>query len=93
LVHPSLRDVTKYIQRISNKTNSPSTTSLVDEVVLEYRVNNLLHEVRDLKMERDNLRNEIRDLRAQKYDLQNQMHGKQLGGQGFEIQRKYYDDV
>jgi predicted nucleic acid-binding Zn-ribbon protein len=95
LVHPSLRDVTKYIHRISNKTNSPSTTSLVDEVVLEYRVNNLLHEVRDLKMERDNLRNEIRDLRAQKYDLQNQMHGKQLGGheRGFEIQRKYYDDV
>ena len=67
----------------------------MDEVVLEYGVNNLLHEVRDLKIERDNLRNEIRDLRAQKYDLQNQMRGKQLGGhaRGFEIQRKYYGEV
>jgi hypothetical protein len=80
LVHLSLRDVTKYIHRISNKTPSPSTTSLMDEVVLEYRVNSLLHEVRDLKIERDNLKNEIRDLLAQKYDLQNQMRGRQLGG-------------
>lgn len=95
LVHLSLRDVTKYIHRISNKTNSPSSTSLMDEVVLEYRVNNLLHEVRDLKIERDNLKNEIRDLRAQKYVLQNQVRGKQLWGheRGFEIQRKYYGDV
>jgi predicted nucleic acid-binding Zn-ribbon protein len=80
LIHPSLRDVTKFIHRVSNKTNSPSTTSLMDEVVLEYRVNNLLHEVRDLKIEKDNLKNEIRDLRAKKYDLQNQMRGKLLGG-------------
>src|SRR5215510_7389161 len=79
LVHLSLRDVTKYIHRISNKTNTPSTTSLMDEVVLEYRVNNLLHEVRNLKIERDNLKNEIRDLRSQKYDLQNQIRGIQLG--------------
>ena len=95
LVHLSLRDVTKYIHRISNKTNTPSTTSLMDEVVLEYRVNNLLHEVRDLKIEKDNLKNEIRDLRAQKYDLQNQMSRRQLGGheRGFEIQRKFSDYV
>ena len=95
LVHLSLRDVTKYIHRISNKTTSPSTTSLMDEVVLEYRVNSLLHEVRDLKIERDNLKNEIRDLLAQKYDLQNQMRGRQLEGhvRGFEIQMKYSDYV
>ena len=79
LVHLSLRDVTKYIHRISNKTSSPSTTSLMDEVVLEYRVNNLLHEVGDLKIGRDNLKNEIRDLRSQRYDLQNQIRGIELG--------------
>jgi DNA-binding NarL/FixJ family response regulator len=37
-VHISLRDVTKCIHRISNKRRSPSTTSVMDEVVLEYRV-------------------------------------------------------
>ncbi len=51
----------------------------MDEVVLEYRVNNLLHEVRNLKIERDDLKNEIRDLRSKKYDLQNQIRGIQLG--------------
>jgi len=35
LVHLSLRDVTKYIHRISNKTKSASTTSIMDEVILE----------------------------------------------------------
>ena len=48
----SLRDVIKYILRVSNKTKSPSTTSVMDEVVLEYRVNGLKREVRDLKIER-----------------------------------------
>jgi len=55
LIHLSLRDVTKYIHRISNKTKSPSTTSVMDEVVLEYRISGMKHELRDLKMERDNL--------------------------------------
>ena len=34
LVHLSLRGVTKYIHRISNKTKSQSTVSVMDEVVL-----------------------------------------------------------
>lgn len=77
LVHLSLRDVTKYIHRISNKTNSPSTISVMDEVVLEYRVNLLRSEVRVLEKERDNLKNEVKDLRAQKYDLVNQVRARQ----------------
>jgi len=76
-VHLSLRDVTKYIHRISNKTNSPSTISVMDEVVLEYRVNLLRSEVRVLVKERDNLKNEVKGLRAQKYDLVNQVHARQ----------------
>jgi hypothetical protein len=62
LVHLSLRDVTKYIHRISNKTKSPSTTSVMDEVVLEYRVAGLKCEVRDLKIERDDLMNKVKEL-------------------------------
>jgi hypothetical protein len=65
-VHLSLRDVTKYIHRISNKTKSPSTTSVMDEVVLEYRVNMLRSEVRDLEIQIGNLKDELEDLRAQK---------------------------
>jgi DNA-binding CsgD family transcriptional regulator len=76
LVHLSLRDVTKYIHRISNKTKSPSSTSVMDEVVLEYRVAGLKCEVRDLKIERDNLMNEVKDLRAQKKEVQNQLSVK-----------------
>jgi DNA-binding NarL/FixJ family response regulator len=34
-VHLSLRDVSKYIHRVSNKTKSPSTVSIHDEVILE----------------------------------------------------------
>ena len=37
LAHLSLRDVSKYIHRISNKTRFPSTVQVMDEVVLEYR--------------------------------------------------------
>lgn len=66
LVHLSLREVTKYIHRISNKTKSPSTTSVMDEVVLEYRVNMLRSEVRDLEIQIGNLKDELEDLRAQK---------------------------
>jgi predicted transcriptional regulator len=77
LIHLSLRDVTKYIHRISNKTKSPSTTSVMDEVVLEYRISGMKHELRDLKIERDNLMNEVKDLRAQKYDVLNQVGARQ----------------
>lgn len=75
--HVSLREVTKYIQAFSNKRKSPSTTSINDEIVLEYRVNLLRSEVRDLKMERDNLKSEVKDLRAQKYNAQIQLRAKQ----------------
>jgi predicted nucleic acid-binding Zn-ribbon protein len=77
VVHVSLRDVTKYIHRISNKTKSPSTVSIMDEVVLEYRVNLLRSEVRNLEKERDNLKNKVKDLRAQEYDLLNRLRTNQ----------------
>jgi transcriptional regulator len=77
IIHLSLRDVTKFIHRISNNTKSPSTTSLMDEVVLEYRVNGLKHQVRDLRIEKDTLMNEVTDLRAQKYNLQIQVCARQ----------------
>jgi predicted transcriptional regulator len=77
LVRLSLRDVTKYIHRISNKTKSPSTNSIMDEVVLEYKVSGLRREVRDLKIERNNLKNKVTDLRAQEYNLLNQVRAKQ----------------
>ena len=48
-VHVSLRDVVKYVQRISNKRESQSRTSIHDEIILEYRVNLLRSGVRDLK--------------------------------------------
>jgi DNA-binding NarL/FixJ family response regulator len=60
-VHLSLRDVTKYIHRISNKTKSMSTTSIHDEVVLEYRVNGLRHEVRVLESQKESVKNEVKD--------------------------------
>jgi predicted nucleic acid-binding Zn-ribbon protein len=76
-VHISLRDVTKCIHRISNKRRSPSATSVMDEVVLEYRVSGLRREVRDLQIDRDKLMNEMNDLRAQKYDLQDKVRASQ----------------
>src|SRR5918996_6019665 len=76
LAHVSLREVTKYIQRISNKRKSLATSSIHDEIVLEYTVNLLRSEVRDLKKERDNLKIEVRDLRAQKNDLQTLLGAK-----------------
>jgi transposase len=76
-VHVSLRDIANYVNRISNKRKSPSTTSVMDEVVLEYRVHGLRREVRDLQIERDKLTNEVNDLRAQKYDIQIQVFAKQ----------------
>jgi orotate phosphoribosyltransferase-like protein len=77
-VHLSLREVTKYIQTISNKRKSQSSTSINDEIVLEYRVNLLRSEVRDLKVERDNLKNKVNDLRVENVRVQNQLREKQL---------------
>jgi hypothetical protein len=76
-VHLSLREVTKYIQTISNKRKSQSSTSINDEIVLEYRVNLLRSQVRDLELLMKNLKNEVNDLRAQKYNLQIQVHARQ----------------
>jgi uncharacterized protein involved in exopolysaccharide biosynthesis len=49
----------------------------MDEVVLEYRISGMKHELRDLRIERDNLRNEVNDLRAQKYVVLNQLRARQ----------------
>lgn len=76
LVKVSLRDVAKSVHRISNKRNSVSTTSVHDEIVLEYTVNLLRSEVRDLKIERDSLKNEVNNLRAQKYNLLIQLRAR-----------------
>jgi predicted nucleic acid-binding Zn-ribbon protein len=56
---------------------SPSVTSIHDEIILEYRVNLLRSELKDLKIERDSLKDEVKDLRAQKYDLVNQVRARQ----------------
>ena len=76
-VHLSLRDITRCVRMVSNKTRSSSTTSIMDEVVLEYRVTGLRREVKDLQTERDNLMNEVNDLRAKKYDLLNQLRARE----------------
>lgn len=76
-VHVSLRDVTNYVQKISSKKKSQSMTSIHDEIILEYRVNLLRTEVRDLKIRRDKLMSEVNDLRTQKFKLQIQVCAKQ----------------
>ena len=73
----SLRNVAKSVRRISNKTKSPSTISVMDEVVFEYRVNLLRSEVRDLELERQHLKDELAELRAQIYYAQIQLRAKQ----------------
>lgn len=78
LVHLSLRDVTKYIHRISNKRRLPSTTSVMDEVVLEYRVAGLKREVKDLQIERENLNKELADLCVLKIKVQNELYVKRF---------------
>jgi hypothetical protein len=55
-----------YVQTISNKRESPSVTSIHDEMVLEYTVNLLRSKVRDLRMEIDKLKNELNGLREPK---------------------------
>jgi hypothetical protein len=69
LVHLSLRDVTKFVNLASNKIKSPSVTSIHDEIILEYRVNLLRSEVKELESQRKNLKDEINNLRAQKYNV------------------------
>ncbi|MGH9952881.1 MAG: hypothetical protein ACRD5J_14755 [Nitrososphaeraceae archaeon] len=76
-VHLSLREVTKYIQTISNKRKSQSSTSINDEIVLEYRVNLLRSEVQDLELERQSLKDELAELRAQTTKVQYHLCAKQ----------------
>ena len=78
LVHLLLRDVTKYIHRISNKTKSPSTTSIMDEVILEYRVTGLRREVKDLQIEREKLNRELAHLHALKIKVQIELYVKRV---------------
>jgi predicted transcriptional regulator len=75
-VHLSLRDVSKYIHRFSNRTKSQTTTSIHDEIILEYRVNGLRREVRDLEIQKGNLKDELTDLRAQIYNVQYKLRAK-----------------
>jgi hypothetical protein len=77
MVHLSLRDVTKFVNLASNKIKSPSVTSIHDEIILEYRVNLLRSEVKELEIQSENLKDEIKNLRAQKYDLLNQVRARQ----------------
>ena len=65
MVHLSLRDVIRFVNLASNKIKSPSVTSIHDEIILEYRVNFLRSEVRELEGQRKNLNDEINNLRAQ----------------------------
>lgn len=69
-VHVSLREVSQFIHRISNNKNSPSVTSIHDEIVLEYTVNGLRHEVKDLESQKEILKNDVTDLRAQIWNMQ-----------------------
>jgi hypothetical protein len=65
LVRLSLRDVAKFINLAADKTKTPSTASIHDLIILEYRVAGLRREVRGLEILRENLKNEVNDLRAQ----------------------------
>lgn len=76
LVHLSLRDVSKFINLAADKARTPSTASIHDLIILEYRVSNYRHELNDLRLEKENLKNEVNVLRAQKSDLQNQLGAK-----------------
>jgi hypothetical protein len=68
-VHLSLRDVTRFVNLASNKIMSPSVTSIHDEIILEYRVNLLRSEMKELESERGKLKDEIDNLRAQKHKV------------------------
>ena len=76
LLHMSLRDVSKFINLAADKTKTPSTVSIHDLIILEYRVNLLRPQVRDLELQKEILKNEVYDLRVQKYNLQMQVRSK-----------------
>ena len=78
IVHVSLRDVTKLVNLASNKIKSPSVISIHDEIILEYRVNLLRSEVKELESQRKNLTDELDSLRTQKYNIQNQLRAQQI---------------
>ena len=64
IVRVSLRDVTKFVNLASNEIKSPSVTSIHDEIILEYRVNLLRSEMKELESQRKNLKDEINNLHA-----------------------------
>ena len=76
LVHLSLRDVSKFINLAADKTRTPSTASIHDLIILEYRVLNYRNELKDFRLEKEILKIEVNDLRAQKILLQNKLHVK-----------------
>lgn len=76
-VHLSLREVSQYIHSISNKRKSPSVTSSHDEIILEYKVNTLRSEVKELESQKEKLKNEVTDLRGQIYNIQYKLRAKQ----------------
>jgi len=78
LVHLSLRDVSKFINLAADKTRTPSTASIHDLIILEYRVSNYRYELRNLMLEKENLEKEVYDLRAQKYNVQYQLSAKRV---------------
>jgi hypothetical protein len=49
----------------------------LDEIILEYRVNHLRSQVRDLESQRERLDYELDNLRVQKYELLNQVLARQ----------------
>jgi hypothetical protein len=71
-------DVVKFINLAADKTRSPSTASIHDLIILEYRVNLLRSQERELELQKENLKNEVNDLRAQKNDLQIQVRAKKI---------------
>ena len=76
LVHLSLRDVSKFINLAKDKTRTPSTASIHDLIILEYRVSNYRQELRDLRLEKENLKNEVNDWRAQIHNVRCQLCAK-----------------
>src|ERR687891_1450484 len=77
LLHMSLRDVSKFINLAADQTKTPSTASFHDFIILEYRVNLLRSQVRDLGLQKENLTNEVTDLRAQISNAEDQLRAKQ----------------
>ena len=76
-LHMSLRDVSQFINLAADRTRTPSTTSIHDLIILEYKVNFLRSQLKDLELQKNNLDREVNDLRAQKYSAQIQLLAKQ----------------